>query len=122
MRYNLKFLFDFLSNSTLDDQWDNRKVDIIWQRQKIQFGKNNNNDNKTTQEQKPIYSFKIAEMLPYIQIPALPTRTIMILSARGFSQDAPHFYVNQELCTLGRKKKKELQNQVKKIPSAYPKF
>ena len=81
MRYSLKFLFDFLSNSTLDDQWDNRKVDIIWQRQKIQFGKNNKNDNKTTQEQKHIYSFKIAEMLPYIQIPALPIRTMMILSA-----------------------------------------
>ena len=58
-------------------------------------------------------------MLPHIQILALPTRTIMILSARGFSRDTPHFYVDQAPCKLG---KKELQNQVNKTLSAYPKF
>ena len=52
---------------------------------------------------KYIHSFKLQEMLPYIQILALPTRPIMIFCAREFSQGTPHFYADQELFKLGKK-------------------
>lgn len=117
-----KFLRGFLINSTLDG------IIINEIREKLtSFGRDRKSNSETNRQKaekhiKYIYSFKTAEMLPYVRIVALPTRAIMISSAWGFSQDTPHFYADQELSKLDQKKKKKIikpgqQNTKWLIPS-----